>query len=60
MKSHHFDIISLVFGIVFLLFSIGAVWNPDLSFSLSVWVLPAAALILGIGLLVSTLRSGQT
>ncbi|GMQ98378.1 MAG: hypothetical protein BMS9Abin17_0887 [Acidimicrobiia bacterium] len=59
MKPHRFDIISFVFGAIFLVFTVSAVWNTDLNFSLSVWVLPAAALILGIGLLASTLRSGN-
>jgi len=57
MKTHRFDIISFVFGAIFLVFAVSAVWNADLNFSLSVWVLPGAALILGIGLLASTLRS---
>ncbi len=57
MKTHRFDIISFVFGTIFLVFTVSAVWNVDLNFSLAVWVLPAAALILGIGLLVATLRS---
>lgn len=60
MKSHRFDIISFVSGAIFVVFTVSALWNPDISFSLSVWVLPVAALILGIGLLASTLRSSDT
>jgi len=57
MKTHRFDITSFVFGVIFLVFTISAVWNVNLNFSLSVWVLPGAALVLGFGLLASTLRT---
>jgi hypothetical protein len=58
MKRHRFDPLSFVFGLIFLLIAGVAVWNQGFRWDLNVWVLPAGALLLGIALLVSTLRSG--
>lgn len=57
MKSHGFDTLSFVFGIVFLAIAGSAVWNPSLRWDLGAWLIPAAVFALGVGLLVSTLRS---
>ncbi len=57
MKSHGFDALSFVFGIVFLAIAGSAVWDPSLRWDLGAWLVPAAVLTLGIGLLVSALRS---
>ena len=59
MKSHGFDALSFVFGIVFLAIAGSAVWNPSLRWDLGPWLVPAAVLTLGIGLLISALRSSQ-
>ena len=59
MKSHRFDLLSFVFGALFLLVAAAAVWDPSLRWDLGAWLVPAAVLTLGIGLLVSTLRSGS-
>ncbi len=57
MKSHRFDLLSFVFGVLFLLIAAAAVWNPSLRWDLGAWLVPVAVLTLGIGLLVSTLSS---
>jgi hypothetical protein len=59
MKRHGFDPVSFVSGVIFLLIAGAAVWNQTIRWDLNAWVLPAAALFLGIALLASTLRSGS-
>lgn len=56
MKPHRFDALSFVFGIVFVGMAAGAVWNDQIDWDLGVWFLPAAVLILGIGILASAVR----
>jgi uncharacterized membrane protein YccC len=57
MKRHSFDPISFVFGIILLAMAAGAVWNDQIDWNIGVWILPTAVLVLGIGLLASTIRS---
>lgn len=59
MKRHKFDPLSFVFGIILLLIAAAAIGNESLRWDLNAWVVPAAVLVLGIGLLASTLRSGS-
>ena len=59
MKRHRFDPFSFVFGLIFLLIAGAGVWNQNFRWDLNAWVLPAAALFLGIALLASTLRFGS-
>jgi hypothetical protein len=59
MKRHRFDPLSLVFGAIFLLVAAAGAWNQSLRWDVGAWVLPAAALFLGLVLLVSTVRSGS-
>jgi len=59
MKRHGFDPLSFVFGAIFLLIAGAGAWNQSLRWDIGAWVLPAAALFLGIALLISTLRSGS-
>jgi hypothetical protein len=59
MKSHSFDPLSFVFGLILLLVAGAGVWNQSFRWDVGAWVLPAAALFLGLALLVSTLRSGS-
>ena len=59
MKRHRFDPLSFVFGLIFLLVAGAAAWNQSFRWDINAWVLPAAALFLGIALLASTLRSGS-
>jgi hypothetical protein len=59
MKSHSFDPLSFVFGLILLLVAGAGAWNQSFRWDLGVWVLPAAALFLGLALLLSTLRSGS-
>jgi hypothetical protein len=56
MKRHGFDPLSFVFGAIFLLMAAGAVWSDQIDWSFGVWLLPVAVLVLGVGLLASTLR----
>ena len=60
MKQHRFDPLSFVFGIVFLAMAGAAVWSDELNWDIGAWLLPAAVLVLGIGLLASALRSSTT
>ena len=57
MKRHAFDPLSFVFGVVFLLMAGAAAFRADIDWNVGVWVLPAAVLVVGIGLLVSSLRA---
>lgn len=57
MKSHRFDLLSFVFGVLFLLMAAAAIWNTSMEWDLGAWIVPAAVLTLGLGLLASTLRS---
>ena len=60
MKRHAFDPLSFVFGVVFLLMAGAAAFRADIDWNVGVWVLPAAVLVVGIGLLVSSLRASVT
>jgi len=60
MKSHRFDLLSFVFGVLFLLMAAAAVWDPSFRWDLGAWIVPAAVLTLGVGLLVSALRSSDS
>jgi len=60
MKSHRFDLLSFVFGVLFLLMAAAAVWDSSLRWDLGAWLVPAAVLTLGIGILVSTLRPSDS
>jgi hypothetical protein len=56
MKQHRFDPVSFVFGLVLLLAAAGAVMSDQIDWNVGVWLLPAAIMVLGIGLLASALR----
>ena len=56
MKQHSFDPLSFLFGVFFLLMAGAAVFRQDIDWNVGIWVLPAAVLVLGIGLLASSLR----
>ncbi len=57
MKVHRFDPLSFVFGIVLVLMALGAAFRDQIDWDLGVWMFPAAVLVLGIGLLASSLRT---
>ena len=57
MKQHSFDPVSFFFGIFFLVMTAVAVFRQDIDWNIGVWALPAAVLVLGVGLLVSSLRA---
>ena len=59
MEKHRFDTLSFIFGALFLAFAASVVWdyNLDLGFDVGDWIVPVAFLIIGIALLVSTIRS---
>lgn len=56
MKRHSFDPLSFVFGIMFLAMAAAAAWKDELSWSIDEWILPAAVLMAGVGLLASAIR----
>ncbi len=56
MKRHSFDPISLAAGIIFLLIAGTFAFSSDIDLRTEAWLLPASFLILGIGLLASTVR----
>ena len=60
MKRHNFDPLSFVFGVIFILIAGSAAWNRSYDWDVAAWVIPAGVLVLGIGLLASTLRSSDT
>jgi len=59
MKSHGFDPLSFVFGLILLLIAGAGAWNQSFRWDVGSWVLPVAILFLGLALLVSTLRSSS-
>ena len=60
MKRHAFDPLSFIFGVFFLVMAAAAAFRADIDWNVGAWVLPAAILVLGVGLLVSTLRMSTT
>ena len=60
MKRHPFDPVSFVFGVVFVVMAAAAAFSDEIDWNLAPWLIPAAVLMLGIGLLASALRSTTT
>lgn len=62
MKRHPADLVSLVFAIIFIgTVGVGAgiaVGGWD-TFAAGAWLIPAAAVLLGVGILVTTLRGAS-
>ena len=58
MKRHRFDVLSFVFGVIFLLVAGAAFWNQNFRWDINAWVLPVSVLLVGIAILATTLRSG--
>ena len=56
MKKHTFDPLSFFAGSIFLMIAVASVIDTDVDIRLSEWLLPASALVLGVGLLVASLR----
>jgi hypothetical protein len=56
MKRHSFDPISFAAGVVFLMIAGTFAFSPDLDFRLDAWLIPVSFLVLGIGILVASLR----
>jgi tellurite resistance protein TehA-like permease len=59
METHRFDILSFIFGALFLAFAAGVTWdvNFDLGFDLGAWIFPIALLVIGVALLASAVRN---
>jgi uncharacterized membrane protein AbrB (regulator of aidB expression) len=59
METHRFDILSFIFGALFLAFTVSVTWNLglDLGFDIGDWILPVAFLIIGVALLASGIRT---
>ncbi len=60
MKRHSFDPLSFLFGVFFVVLAGLAVWREEIDWNVGIWILPAAVLVLGVGLLVSSLRISAT
>jgi len=63
MQRHPADLVSLVFGILFLgtvgIASTIGVWGWD-RFTANAWLIPVGVILLGVLLLVTSLRSGTS
>ncbi|MEN8041543.1 MAG: hypothetical protein ABFR95_08575 [Actinomycetota bacterium] len=59
METHRFDVISFIFGALFLAFTASIMWdfNYDWGFDLGAWLLPVAFLIIGLAMLSSGIRT---
>jgi tellurite resistance protein TehA-like permease len=59
METHKFDILSFIFGALFLAFAAGVTWdvNLDLGFDVGDWIFPIAILVIGAALLASGVRT---
>ena len=59
MEQHRFDIVSFIFGVLFLGFAASATWRWDLDvgFDIGDWVFPIAILVIGVALLTSGIRT---
>jgi hypothetical protein len=57
METHRFDIISFIFGALFLAFVASVLWDTNFAFDIGDWVLPGALLIIGVALLASGIRA---
>jgi cytochrome c-type biogenesis protein CcmH/NrfF len=60
MKRHSFDPLSFVFGAFFVVMAAAAAFRDEIDWTVGLWVLPASILVLGIGLLASSLRVSKT
>ena len=60
MKRHAFDALSFLFGVFFVGLAGLAVWREEIDWNVGIWIVPAAILVLGVGLLVSSLRISAT
>ena len=59
METHKFDILSFIFGALFLAFAAGVTWdvNLDLGFDVEGWIFPIAILVIGVALLATGVRT---
>ncbi|MCL1600118.1 MAG: hypothetical protein M3112_01115 [Actinomycetia bacterium] len=59
MEQHRFDILSFIFGALFLALTASVVWsvNFDFGFDIGAWILPVAILVIGVALLGSGIRT---
>ncbi len=59
MGTHRFDVLSFIFGALFLAFTVSVTWNLslDLGFDIGDWILPVAFLTIGVALLASGIRT---
>jgi len=59
METHRFDVLSFIFGALFLALTASIVWDVsfDWGFDISDWIFPIGILVVGIALLVSGIRA---
>lgn len=60
MEQHKADLISLTFGGLFVALAVLLPVGRSASWDLSEWVLPAAVLVLGVGIAVSAIASRRS
>lgn len=62
METHKFDILSFIFGALFLAAAAGVTWNVNLDyfgFDVGDWIFPIAILVIGVALLASGIRAAM-
>jgi tellurite resistance protein TehA-like permease len=61
MEQHRFDILSFIFGALFLGFAASVTWkwNLDLGFDVGDWIFPVAILVIGVALLASGINAAM-
>ena len=59
METHKFDILSFIFGALFLAMAAGITWdvNLDLGFDVGDWIFPIVILVIGVALMASVIRT---
>jgi len=59
METHRFDVLSFIFGALFLALTASIVWDVsfDWGFDISDWIFPIGILVVGLALLVSGIRA---
>ena len=59
MEQHRVDLLSFLFGALFLAFAASVMWNVnfDFGFDIGAWILPVTVLVIGIALLASGVRT---
>lgn len=57
METHKSDIVSFIFGGLFLAFTASVVWDANFGFDIWVWIFPVTILAIGAALLFTGIRT---